>query len=171
MLSTIYESESKESSKESTNEIASIPLFELFTKLLTVDNELLNAFNINLTNDMKIFIKVILDNHPSIFSTIESTINKIVVDNKIDTKDIPELVVLVGKLYELLYKSKQINVKTAYFDIIKTLLQISFVLLVDNKNNDENNTKNISENAVKIIDACIELIKLKKTIKPKFRFC
>lgn len=167
MLKTIYEA--KDSKDSNYDDYAT--LFELFRNMFEKNNNIKNTFNIELTNEMTIFIQTIISYHPSIFHNIETTINKIVVDNKIDTKDIPELLILIGTLYETLYKSNKINIKSAYFDIIKTLLLLSFSLLINNNvsNNAPNN--DMIENIVKIIDAAIELIKLKRTIKPKFKLC
>ena len=43
---------------------------------------------------------------PDFFKDIESSLKKIILDNKIDTKDIPEIILLVTKAYQIIKSDK-----------------------------------------------------------------
>jgi hypothetical protein len=132
-------------------------------------DEKIKKYNINIdtkTND--IFIMIIKSN-PLLFSDIEDTLIKIVKDGKIDLNDIPEILVLLKKLYEIIYglkktKKSVIDVAKITGDILKILV---LILTKENKikiNNEEEFLKNVNE----LIDMAITLLSLNKNLKKSY---
>jgi len=141
-------------------------LLQLFQDLLVNNRSKLENFSVKLPENMQKYILLLIVNNESLFNNIEESLKKIIADNKIDSKDIPELLVLVGKIYEIIYKSKDFKCKADYFEIIKKLLLSAFVLYIEHN---VENGKEIITSMEKIIEASIDLIKLKSSIKtPKF---
>jgi hypothetical protein len=141
---------------------------ELFIFKINEKEDLFKEYSLTIPENIQLSIAVLINNHTSIFSDIQSSLAKIVIDNKIDTKDTPEILAIIGKVYELLYKSKHITKKVDYYAIINYLIYLSTILYLRNKNILNNE---IIENMSIIIKSSIELIKLKSSLKtPKFKF-
>lgn len=147
--------------------MSNISLCTLFLDLLVNNRTKLDEFHLHLSEKIQQYLVIIINNHPVIFSDIEQSLNKIVSDGKIDVKDTPEILLIVGKIYELIYKSKHITVKTDYFDIISNLMLVASTLYLQN---DVLLEKDTIQNLNNIVQSSIELIKLKSSIKsPKFK--
>ena len=74
--------------------------------------------NIQLDEKTQSIINKVLKISPGFLSEIETVFIEIVKDNKIDSNDIPNLITLVQKIYELIYKAKEVHLdskKTAEF--------------------------------------------------------
>lgn len=138
-------------------------LLQLFEYLLVTNVKRLDLFSVKVSDEMKDHLLVIMKEHGTIFGDIEKSIKKIVADNKINSEDIPELLVLVGKIYELFYKSKHIKKKWDYYELIKCLLHISFVLYLHDRDIEN---KEMLKPLLNIIESAIDLIKLKSSVKP-----
>ena len=148
-------------------------LYEMILDLLVVNrnnpdgSSKLDECQLVVSEEMQKYIITLINNHSIIFSDIESSLKKIVSDGKIDSKDTPEILLIVGKIYELIYKSKNINVKADYYEIVSTLMLLCSTVYLKNNVFIERDT---IENLNKIVSASIELIKLKSNIKPpKFK--
>jgi hypothetical protein len=97
------------------------------------------------------------------FADIDASLKKIILDDKIDTKDIPEIIVLVTKVYEIIKSDKAVP-KVDPYELIKTLLNMVFTLYIET-NKVQN--KELAIELLKIIDVSIDLIKLKALKPPK----
>jgi hypothetical protein len=148
-------------------EVKKLDLLQLFQDLLVINRSKLDNFSIKLSDNMQKYILVLMKDNSAIFSDIENTLKRIIVDKRIDSKDIPDLLIIVGKIYEIVYKSKNIKNKAEYFDLIKNLLFSAFVLYIENNVEDG---KEMIDAVMKIIEACIDLIKLKSSLKVS-KFC
>lgn len=95
--------------------------------------QLLSSNSIDIPDKFQAYIIQMLKNHAEIFNDIQQSLDKIVSDNKIDAKDTPELLAIIGKLYELLYKSKFITNKADYYEIISHLLYVSSAIYLRKK--------------------------------------
>jgi hypothetical protein len=150
-----------------------ILLSEIFVpKYDSVDtrDQLLSRNSIDIPDKFQVYIIEMLNKHAEIFYDIQQSLDKIVSDNKIDAKDTPELLAIVGKIYELLYKSKFITNKVDYYEMISHLLYVSSAIYLRKKNKCN---QEILDNISSIMTSSIELIKLKSSIKPpkmKFKF-
>lgn len=130
--------------------------------------QLLSSNSIDIPDKFQAYIIQMLKNHSEIFNDIQQSLDKIVSDNKIDAKDTPELLAIIGKLYELLYKSKFITNKADYYEIISHLLYVSSAIYLRKK---DKCNQEILDNISSIMASSIELIKLKSSIKaPKMKF-
>jgi len=138
-------------------------LLEVIKNLLVTNKDKIGTFSVKLTPDMIKYINILLENNPSFFKETESSLNTIISDNTINIKDIPEILVLVNKLYSLIYNTKAIGKGTDYYEIVKTLFHVILVVYIQTHNiqNDK-----LTEPILKLIDACIDLIKLQKHLKP-----
>ena len=124
--------------------------------------------NIQLDEKTQSIINKVLKFSPGVLTEIELVFIEIVKDNKIDSADIPNFIVLVQKLYELIYKAKDIHLdseKTA--EVCGTILTFIVRKLVE-----ERKIKIDEENKVvfflltdKLIDSCVSLLKFPKLVK------
>ena len=140
-----------------------------------LDNEKLTKFkdtlNISLDDKQVNLLNEIISTHPDFFKEIEELLNNIIRDNKIDSKDIPDIMLLLQKLYELLH-----NMKDFKFNIEKSTSTIGILtkFVINVFINEEiikvepSNRLEIQENLNKLIDVSMNLIKLTTTIKPTF---
>lgn len=144
------------------NTIVKLNLKDILEKEIE-NNETLNKIQIKVDNQMKQFILLLLKEEPTYFAELEKIIEKLLADNVINSKDIPELLVGVTLTYKLVEKNKHAIKKADYYDIVKTLIQISFEIFLEKKCNPEQ--KILLEQLLAIINASIDLIKLKE-IKP-----
>jgi hypothetical protein len=131
----------------------------LFEKTL-VDEE----FKIN--PEIKEYLLLLCKENPVFFSDVEESLKKIVVDDKINTKDIPEVILLVGKIYEVI-NSKNNTSNIDPYEVIKILLQTVFITYfkITNVNNPE-----LEATILHIITVSIQLIKL-QAFKPSKKGC
>ena len=84
--------------------------------------------NIQLDEKTQSIINKVLKFSPGVLTEIELVFIEIVKDNKIDSADIPNFIVLVQKLYELIYKAKDIHLdseKTA--EVCGTILKFIMI--------------------------------------------
>ena len=124
--------------------------------------------NIQLDEKTQSIINKVLKISPGFLTEIETVFIEIVKDNKIDSNDIPNLITLVQKIYELIYKAKEIHLdskKTAEF--CGSLLKFMVRKLVE-----ERKIKIDDENKVaffaltdKLINSCISLLNFPKLVK------
>ena len=124
--------------------------------------------NIQLDDKTKDIIAKVLQFSPGFLNEIESVLIEIVKDNKIDSNDVPNLILLVQKLYELIYKAKNIRLdgeKTA--ELCGTLLKFMVHKLVEERKIkiDEANQDAFLALADKLIDSCVSLLSFPKLVK------
>jgi len=127
-----------------------------------------SKINIRLSNKLKDVITTLIETNPTLFKEFNATLLNIIKDGKIDSADIPEFVILVQKVYEIVYVSKQINAsKEELADscgiiakfVVHTLIEKGYV-----KMDKERKVIFLSE-IDNIIDVCVSLIKVSKTLK------
>lgn len=147
------------------NTIVKLTLKDILEKEIE-NNETLNKIQIKVDTQMKQFILLLLKEEPSYFSELEKIIEKLLADNVINSKDIPDLLVGVTLTYKLVQKNKHAIKNADYYDIVKTLIQISFEIFLEKKCNPEQ--KILLEQLLEIINASIDLIKLKEIKPPSF---
>jgi hypothetical protein len=119
-------------------------------------NDETNNLTIKLPIDVKKYFLLLCQENPSVFGIIENDLKNIILDNKIDTKDIPELISLVSNMYSIIkYKKYSLNIDI--YDLIKEMLNISFVVYIET-----NNIKNakLLGDLLRIVDISIDLIRI-----------
>jgi hypothetical protein len=116
--------------------------------------------------EIKQYILLLCKENTVFFSDVEDSLKKIIIDDKINTKDIPDIIMLVGKIYEII-SSKNNTSKIDPYEVIKILLQNIFVTYfnINNINNSE-----LEANILHIISVSIQLIKM-QSFKPSKKGC
>ena len=148
---------------EKKDEIPVKTLIQLFEIFLTQDNTNLSKLNLNITPEIQKYFLILCKESPDLFGSLEETLKRIIVDNRIDTKDIPDIIVLVSKIYKIIKENKGIP-KVDIYELIKTLLHISLVIYIET-NKVEN--PQLLFDLLRIIDSSIDLIKLTPIIPKK----
>lgn len=140
--------------------------------------------NLNIPHNTVEILKILIKHSSNEFDNISNKLEKIIEDNKIDFKDIPEFILLVENIYILIVRHRnklapfngETLAKTAG-EILKIIIKIlvemehfclnNFInvelngIMVDDDNDITNNEKQgLIENSNKIIDVCVKLISI-----------
>ena len=128
----------------------------------------LHTLSMTVSPEIQKYLLLLCKEQSCFFSDVEISLNKIILDNKIDTKDIPEIILLVAKVYEIITADTTVSTKVVSkvdpYELIKTILNIVFTLYIET-NKVQN--KQLATELLKIIDVSIDLIKLKSINLPK----
>ncbi len=120
---------------------------------------------VNLTPELIEITKQILFATPDCFNDIEKAICEIIKDNKIDSKDIPHLIIVVQKMYQIIYNLKMNSKKRS--EITCSVLKYIIHLLVLERRikiEDDQETIFLTDCDI-LIDACIGILNFPKSIK------
>ena len=124
-----------------------------------------------LTPELTKILQSIVQSNASFFFEIEESFKRIVEDNKIDSKDVPELMSIFSSVYELIFslKLKISTIETS--NICGELIKLAFnvMLLEDLLIFDEKELTRKMFNA--LVDSSISLMKLSKTVKVGDKCC
>lgn len=139
-------------------------------KIAIINEDIKNKISIKLTSEIINLINNIISLSPGSLSDIEKSIKDVIKDEKIDTNDIPNLIVLIQLVYRLIY-----SIKNTKFDNKKradtTSIVIKFIihLLVLERKIEIPQEKHIDflSSIDMLIDNCCELLSLSKLIKTK----
>ena len=145
--------------EEINNEIIKKNFVELIEYFLQKEEE---NTTIHISPTIKKFLLIFCKESSKFLESIEYSLQKIILDDKINTKDITEIILLVNKVYTEITNKKTLQKNIEYYELIKTLLHICFIIYLDT--NKIENTE-LLNNALNIINVSIDLIKL-KPIKP-----
>ena len=148
---------------EVMSEVTKITFNKVFENCLNQSEEELNNFRIKLTPEMKKYFLLLCKDKPDFFNEVEVSLKNIIMDDKIDTKDIPEIIILVSKVYGIIKGDKNVP-KVDPYELIKTLLKQLFLIYTET--NKIHNSELVIA-LVSIIDASIDLVKLKSIKVPK----
>jgi hypothetical protein len=133
-------------------------------------SEMKNSNGITISSEVKSIILKLLETEPNYFNDIEKTLVEIIKDNKINTNDIPNIITLIQKLYELLYKLKDPKMDgknrcEVCSSIIKFLIRVLIeerIIKIDDEHKIE-----FKNDIYKLIDSFIGLVRLPKELKNK----
>ena len=140
-----------------------LTLVQLAEKLLQ-DNETIKKMNIQLAPEIVTFIQQLLIKEPQLFSICETSLQKIISDNKINANDIPDLMILITQVFSIINNFDKSSVKQIdFYELTKNVLLIIIELYAE-KHSVSNENKLL---LVRIVDSSIELIKLKGFTKEK----
>ena len=140
-----------------------------------IDNEKLSkfkkGFNISITDKQLKLITSIISANPDLFKEIEDILKNIIRDNKIDSKDIPDIMMLLQKIYEIIHdlKDLKLNVEKCT-ETISILVKFVINVLIEEEiiKIDSDIRSGIQENLNKLIDVSMNLILLTTKMKPNF---
>lgn len=128
----------------------------------------ITKINFVLTDDIREVLYKLIYFSPEFLNEIDKLANEIIKDNKIDSNDIPNLILLIKKLYELIYKLKDIKFDDAKkVEICSSILKFLIRFLIEERkvNIKSENKEIILELIDTLIDSCISLIHFSGNIK------
>ena len=121
-----------------------------------------------LTPETKTILLSIISQTPETLIDLEKLFVDVIKDDKIDSNDIPQLIILVQSLYKVIYTLKKIKLNTKKrtaitCNLLKYIINILITeeIIMINKENLSN--FNIQMNI--LIDSCMSLISLSKSLK------
>lgn len=144
-------------------------LVDLVKKSLE-NEDIKNKIAIPLTSEVISIINNIISLTPNTLTDIEKATIEIIKDGKIDSKDIPNLIVVIQRLYQFIYSLKNVKFddkKRA--DITSSFLKyILHLLVLERKIKiDENKQAEFLTQIDALIDSCIGLLSYSKSLKTK----
>ena len=154
--------EAKEAVKEVAKETINILFSQLVIKYLNnADN--FSKLSVTINPTMVQYLLKICQMNAELFTEINKTLMDIISDGKIDTKDIPKLIILVKNIYGIIKKTKN-DTNVDPYGLIKTIINIIFNVYIETNNI---SNKELAEDLLKIIDVSLDLIKLESLKMPK----
>lgn len=135
----------------------------------SLENEdIKNKINIKLSPEVISVINNIISLTPNTLTDIEAAAIIIIKDGKINSQDIPNLIVIIQRIYQFIYslKSVKFNAKKRC-EITSTSLKFFIHLLVLERkiNIDEEKQSDFLKETDILIDSCISLLSFSKMIK------
>lgn len=139
-------------------------------KNILLSDEQKKKYSIIINDENIAIINKIISLTPNTFNDIETSVKEIIKDGKINTSDIPQLIILVQRIYQVIYELK--NTK---FDAIKRaeisskVLKFIIHVLVEERKikiQKEDEEKFFKETDI-LIDSCVSLLSFPKSIKTK----
>ena len=175
------EPESKPEPVPLSNNDVQVEILTLIQLLTNVTNPeaSVNKYNLKIDESAKQVLLAVIKAHPNFFSEVEIILVNITQDNKIDSADIPNIIVLIQKLYILMVDLKSIKLNTvACSETCGSIIKIIIHVLVEEGvvKITTDNKEVFLANVDKLVDACVNLLKFTTQLKPKnclhfFQFC
>jgi len=149
-------------------------LVELVKKSLE-NNDMQKKISITLTPEATSIINNIISLTPDTLTDIEKATVEIIKDGKIDSKDIPNLIVIIQRIYQFIYSLKNVKFDAKKrADITATSLKyILHLLVLERKikiDEDPEKLYQFFTQTDALIDSCVDLLSYSKTIKTKSCF-
>jgi hypothetical protein len=144
-------------------------LINLIKKALE-DEATKNNISIKLTPDIINTINNIITLSPNTITDIEKAVVDIVNDEKIDIKDVPEVIILIQRLYQFIYSLKNTNFDSKKrVEITSSALKFIIHLLVLERKIkiDKDKQEKFFKETDNLIDSCVGLLSFPKIIKTK----
>jgi hypothetical protein len=136
-----------------------------------IENEdMKKLISISLTPEVTNIINNIISKSPNTLTDIEKTADEIIKDSKIDSKNIPNLIVIIQTIYQFIYYSKSVKLDTKNrAHVTATTLKFIIHLFVLEKRIkiEEDKQAEFFTQTDLLIDSCIGLLSFSKTLKTK----
>lgn len=143
-------------------------LVELIKKSL--ENEDIKKQNsIVLTSESSSVINNIISQTPNTLIDIEKTLVEIIKDDNIDSKYLPNLIIIIQRIYQFIYTLKGVKFHTEKCaDITASVLKyiLHFLVLERKIQIDENKQEDFFRQTDLLIDSCVGLLSYSKTLQP-----
>ena len=146
-----------------------LSLIQLLTNI-TNPGASLSKYKLQIDEPVKKVLLALMKAQPHFFSEVETILINITQDNKIDAADIPNIIILLQKLYILIVDLKSIKLNTVACSetcgavikiIIHVLVEEDIVhITIDKK-------EAFLANVDKLLDSCVDLLKFTRQLKPK----
>lgn len=167
--SPVTEDNSVEISTTIVSDIVEQTFLDLVKK--SIENEdLKKKISIPITPEVTNVINNIISLTPNTLTDIEKAIIQIMKDGKIDSKDIPNLIVVIQRIYQFIYSLKDTKFDAKKrADITGTSLKYLLRLLVLERKIkiDEEKREEFFTQTDALIDSCIGLLSYSKSLKTK----
>ena len=163
------ESEPVASLSNNTVHVEILSLMKLLANVTNPDASV-NKYNLKIDESTKQVLLAVMKAHPLFFSEVELILVNITQDNKIDSADIPNIIVLIQKLYILMVDLKSIKLTTvACSETCGSIIKIIIHVLVEEGivKITTDNKEVFLANVDKLVNACVDLLKFTKQLKPK----
>lgn len=132
------------------------------------NEEIKNKITIKLTPELINVINSIISLTPNTLTDIEKASIEIIKDGKIDSKDIPNLIVVIQRIYQFIYSLKNMKLDAKKrADITSELLKYLVHLLVLERKikiDEEKQSEFLKQTDI-LIDSCVNLLSFSKTLK------
>lgn len=150
----------------------SIQTFVDIVKKSLENEEIKKKISITLAPEVTSVINNIISLTPNNLTDLEKAITEIIKDGKIDSKDIPNLIVVVQRIYQFIYSLKNTKFDTKKRaeitgELLKYLINI---LVLERKIKIDEDPEKVLEFYKQVnflIDSCISLLSYSKTLKTK----
>lgn len=132
------------------------------------NEEIKNKITIKLTPELINIINSIISLTPNTLTDIEKAVIEIIKDGKIDSKDIPQLIVVIQRIYQFIYSLKNIKLDSKKrAEITSSVLKYLLHLLVLERKIKikEDKQSEFLEQTDILIDSCVNLLSFPKTLK------
>lgn len=155
-------------------EIGNLPLVEAtlidLVKKSLENEDIKNKISLSITPEVTSIINNIISLTPETLTDIEKAAIEIIKDGKIDSKDIPHLIIVIQRIYQFIYSLKLSKLDTKKrADMTSTLLKYLLRLLVLERkiNIDENKKAEFFAETDALIESCISLLSYSTSLKTK----
>lgn len=140
--------------------------FVITLKLILTTSSFQDKYNVKLNPEIMSILNQILNINPDYFNSVETLFLEIINNKTVNPANIPEVILLVKKLYEILYGIKVKDVINGIsIDTCVTILKfIVNVLIIDNIE-DTAESSLLVLTIDTIIDSCAQLITIRKILK------
>ena len=145
-------------------------IFVEILKSTLLNEETKNKIAIKLTPEIINIINKIISLTPDTFNDIENATVQIIKDGKIDSNDIPQLIVVVQRIYQVVYSFKDTKIDAKKrSEFTATILKFIIHLLVQERKIKIEQDKQVEflKNVDILIDSCIGLLSFPKSLKTK----
>lgn len=152
----------------STIDIVEETVIELLKQSIA-DADFENKFQLTLDNDVVDMFHKIMASSPNAFVDIQKSLNSVVLDGKINSEDIPQLIVLVKGLYQTIVAVKNVKVSASKMtELVGGVIKIVFHVLVkkDKINLAEDKQDAFLYQFDELLDSCVSLLSFAASIKP-----
>jgi|Laugresbdmm110sn_2_1035109.scaffolds.fasta_scaffold55032_2 hypothetical protein len=132
----------------------------LLLQVLSSDTKF-KKINFELSDNIQDILYKLIYFSPDFLNEIDKLVNEIIKDNKIDSNDIPNLILLIKHLYELIHKLKEVNIDDdKRVEVCSNILKFLVRFLVEERKVDINSESKelVLELMDKLIDSCVSLI-------------
>jgi hypothetical protein len=154
-MDQVNDDASKPSKSVEFSELSNVTLYQIVTNLLRQNQTKLDNFNVKITPKLKSIMLILCEREPNLFFEAEDSLSKIIADDKIDSKDVPELINLINLIYRTINKDKKIGSLMDKKEFIKSFVHILIILFIKKKGI---NNENLSLCAVDIIESSMNLL-------------
>ena len=135
----------------------------------SLENEVGNdKMKIKVTPEVKNVLNNLISLTPNTLNDIEKSITDIIKDDKIDSNDIPNLIVVIQRIYQFIYSLKKVKFdvkKRAEITSVSLKYIIHLLILLDKIKISEDKKEQFLLKTDDLVDSCISLLSFSKTIK------